>query len=349
MSHAPLDVLRDLADREASGELICVAGEVEVHVFLQRGRVAWATDSEHPRAFARHLQDMTGIDDASFRDILESCQRERRPLGETLVTWGAASHDEVREALRHQLLLALKILARPTQTQSLFLDRTRQYSEYDASLTFAVQSLLETAPAPAAPAAPLARPSARPRAATNDAERLLATVDDLMWTELFTGVELVAAAPEPTPTPRVGRAIIEESLLDGTELVALRDPAGTLAGARMGRNQSLWCRLSAAGVVGRVISELGIFAMLGGRESPTQGAGERGDAWTFGASDSPVAEALAEFVRTAPSTLAALFIDPDEPSASLGVGTELPCELALELTRRRTPLTQPPWSGSAHR
>ncbi len=51
VNEAPLSQLLGLAASEASGELVCEAGGVEVHVFLQCGRVAWASDSRYPRAF----------------------------------------------------------------------------------------------------------------------------------------------------------------------------------------------------------------------------------------------------------------------------------------------------------
>src|SRR5262245_25437261 len=98
-----LDRIAALASQNASGELICASDSVEVHVFLQRGRIAWATDSTRPLAFTRHLLQTAQIDVEVFREILESCRREKRPLGETLIAWGVATREEVRDALRHQI------------------------------------------------------------------------------------------------------------------------------------------------------------------------------------------------------------------------------------------------------
>ena len=41
--HDPLTELRELAQRAETGEFICATSALEVHVYLQRGRIAWAT------------------------------------------------------------------------------------------------------------------------------------------------------------------------------------------------------------------------------------------------------------------------------------------------------------------
>ena len=84
VSHGARVILSDLVACEASGELICVSDKFEVHVYFQRGRIAWATDSTRPLAFTRYLLETAKIDPEIFREILESCRREKRPLGETL-------------------------------------------------------------------------------------------------------------------------------------------------------------------------------------------------------------------------------------------------------------------------
>lgn len=78
----PLAILVELSEARMSGELICASDEAEVHVYLQHGRIAWATDSTHPFAFTRRLREITAIENDTLREILEACKRERRPLGQ---------------------------------------------------------------------------------------------------------------------------------------------------------------------------------------------------------------------------------------------------------------------------
>ncbi|MBX3229611.1 MAG: sigma-54-dependent Fis family transcriptional regulator [Labilithrix sp.] len=120
-----------LSKEGASGELICASDTIEVHVYLQRGRIAWATDAAQPLAFTRYLLERAQIDVEVFREILESCRREKRPLGETLIAWGVATREEVRDALRHQIELALARIHESGPVESLFLKRTSQFSDYD--------------------------------------------------------------------------------------------------------------------------------------------------------------------------------------------------------------------------
>ena len=46
--------LRELVEQGATGELVACAADVEIHVYLQRGRVAWGTCSAQRFAFVRH-------------------------------------------------------------------------------------------------------------------------------------------------------------------------------------------------------------------------------------------------------------------------------------------------------
>jgi hypothetical protein len=137
-------------------ELICVSASIEIHVYLQAGRVAWALDSEHPLAFAGQLQESGGIDPTALREVVASCRRERLPLGETLVAWGLSTWDGVRACLRHQIQLALRALGAVDAAETVFLSRT--YRAYDERLTFDVHELLDPEHVSRAERA-LARPS----------------------------------------------------------------------------------------------------------------------------------------------------------------------------------------------
>ena len=131
-SERPLSTLVRLVRTEASGELICAADSLEIHVFLQRGKVAWCTESGKPFAFTQRLFELTELDRDGFRQIIDECRRDRLPLGETLIRWGVASLEQVREALRRQIVEALTALAVQHDAQVIFLERSRAFDDPQA-------------------------------------------------------------------------------------------------------------------------------------------------------------------------------------------------------------------------
>jgi hypothetical protein len=342
MERRPIDVLEAVSRREASGELICASATAEVHVFLQRGRIAWATDSEHPFAFTRYLQKTAQIDAEAFRDILESCKREKRPLGETLVSWGVATPEEVRDALRHQVVLALEVLCTGGPAQTLFLDRTRQFSQYESSLTFELNEILPgacTGPDVGVVASPTPSIEPGPGSAVPEqyARRLLDSVEGVLWAELLEATRVLDAAPEPARSDRFPREIVERSVLDGAQLVALRSPEGTLAGVALPDTRSLWCRLAVDATVGAAVSALAAF---GQTDRNADGGAELGSgattAWTGGASEGQAADELRGFLARAPEALCALVTSHGDDAwwSGAGAGGIAP-EWALDLVHRR--------------
>lgn len=149
MSTHAINLLRASARAQKSGELICAGPSIEVHVYLQRGRVAWATDSLHPYEFGRYLRARTSIDETMFGELLDECRRDRLPLGEALVGWKLATWEQVQAALHHQVSLAMRALLEGKGGPALFLDRPR-FTEYDERLTFDLSSFI-TEPEPTAP------------------------------------------------------------------------------------------------------------------------------------------------------------------------------------------------------
>ncbi len=140
-----LEQLVDLAERGASGEFVCSCSNAEVHVYLQSGRIAWASDSRHRRAFTQHLKEHARLDEASIEAVVAECRRSKRPIGETLMAWNLATRDEVRAAIRHQMMLALQFFQlRCEDSHALFLERT-QYQKYDPNLTFHLSELVPEA------------------------------------------------------------------------------------------------------------------------------------------------------------------------------------------------------------
>ncbi len=143
-----IEQLVDLAKRRASGEFVCSCSNDEVHVYLQRGRIAWATDSKHRHAFTQHLKEQARLDDSSIEAVVTECRRSKRPMGETLVAWNLATPDEVRAAIRHQIMMALLFLRLGCGApRALFLDRAH-YQKYDPDLTFHLSELVPESTAP---------------------------------------------------------------------------------------------------------------------------------------------------------------------------------------------------------
>ncbi|OFX23182.1 MAG: hypothetical protein A2V77_11475 [Anaeromyxobacter sp. RBG_16_69_14] len=141
MNDSPLSQLLGLADSAASGEFVCEIDGAEAHVFLQSGRIAWASDSRHPRAFTQHLKEHAGLDAGSLEEAIAEARRSHVPIGETLVAWKLATKEQVRAALRYQIDLALAVIEQPSAAaKAVFLPRP-QYSKLDVQLTFAVQEL----------------------------------------------------------------------------------------------------------------------------------------------------------------------------------------------------------------
>ncbi|MFZ5438364.1 MAG: DUF4388 domain-containing protein [Myxococcota bacterium] len=136
-----LATLLHVAATRATGEFIAAADELEVHVYLQEGRVAWATSSTERLLFSRVLVETTSLTPELLQDIFQVCLRERRKLGETLLSHGLATLEQVRGALRAQIDAALQALQRSPHARTLFLPRKQSFRAYDAALTFALDEL----------------------------------------------------------------------------------------------------------------------------------------------------------------------------------------------------------------
>ncbi|MDF1564861.1 MAG: response regulator [Deltaproteobacteria bacterium] len=138
-SEDPVARLREWAELGADGEFIATAAEWEVHVHLQEGRVAWATSSASKYAFTRHLSEHFGIEKEAIVEVVDECRKTRKNVGETLVEWGIATEEQVRESLRAQIADALAVLPGSSGVQSIFLSRG---SDYAQPLTFTLDELL---------------------------------------------------------------------------------------------------------------------------------------------------------------------------------------------------------------
>lgn len=292
-----LERIAHLSRQEATGELICASDELEVHVYLQQGRVAWATDASHPLAFTRYLLEEAQIEVEVFREILESCRREKRPLGETLIAWGVATREEVKEALRHQIELALGALASLGPVESLFLNRSSQFASYDVGLTFRIGEL-------AVPDLP--RRSSRTFGAVTPNASLLqcarSVLDGVVWLEALEDAKLVESFPTPLAESRVSSTLVRRTLLDGANLVVIRSHATTLAGVAVAPSSSLWCLIDDAMTVGAVTAALSslISSNGAGRRTSEKPPAMSIEPRTIGRGDPRVEEVLRELARAAP-------------------------------------------------
>lgn len=140
-STGPAKLVELLAGGE-SGELIFSAGRLEVHVLVTRGRIAWATDSAHPLELARRIRERRGLEADVLAEVVAECRTTRQPFGATLVAWGLATWEDVREALVHQIRTALGELAASAPGSVVFLARAG-FADYDSQLTFGLDELVE--------------------------------------------------------------------------------------------------------------------------------------------------------------------------------------------------------------
>jgi hypothetical protein len=162
-----LEQLADLAEQGASGELVCSTAGGEIHVYLQAGRIAWASSTGQRHAFTDRLKAVTGADDEVIEAVVAECSRTHRPIGEGLIAWKVATAEQVRASLRHQIRGALAGAARDPGARTLFLERAH-YCRYDRDLTFQLAEVVagDSAGSDPAPASTAARGPAAELAAT---------------------------------------------------------------------------------------------------------------------------------------------------------------------------------------
>lgn len=332
----PSDRLRELAAVGASGEFICVTASFEVHVFLQAGRVAWATDSKHPFAFASTLQRTARIDVDTFRQLVEECRRDRLPLGETMVEWGLASWEQVRAALSNQIRQAISLIAALPSAHTLFLER--EYAEYNERLTFAPEEFLgepesqETAAREPELPAEQAQPAGL-------AQQLRSSIDGLAWVEVLEGGSAIDSDPA-TRGSRVPEALLGATLGDGADFVAIRSSQGSVVGLRLPRSErSLWCRLEADSTFGAVLAALWSMTSAADRAMVSAPTRRGAVAWSLGDETSARAAEIVSFLLRAEELLGVLLLP------ELGAGgpvfacgsSDVEAEYCLDVAGRRAP------------
>jgi hypothetical protein len=321
----PLHGFLELVSRRVSGEFVCVSPASELHFYLQAGRLAWATDSGLPFAFGRYLLEHTSMSKETFQEVLESCRRDRLPLGETLISWEVVTLDEIRAALRHQIDGALATLRRTARGRTIFLERQRQYATYDTRLTFDVEELLPRA----LPRQLLDSVPGSDGGETDVVRELRARVPEATWIELVTGDEVVEQDP-PRDLPWVPDGLLARTALDGAETVVLRTARGAITGAVIdGGRRSLWCGVTIESKLGAVVSSL--HALAGFNPSLPPASTAPGRAAPRGTT------ALDRFLERAPEVLAVFVLDGDEAVMIAGRADVDP-ESMLPKVRRRLPV-----------
>src|SRR5688572_24680170 len=307
-------IARDLADcvrRGMSGEFICASPATEVHVHLQSGRIAWATDSRHAFVFTRHLQEHAKVRAEQFREVLDACRREHLPLGETLIDWKLATLEQVRAALHFQISCALTELTRLRGGQRVFLERTRGYQEYASELTFELGDFGTELAAAVDGSEPSSQGLVR---------QIREAVADVDWVELLDGTRVTDQDP-PATEVRVPLPVLRVTLLDGAELVTLRAARGTLVGASLQSGRTLWCRLAVDSTFGTAVSALSTAAGVDFHKATTwRPPPHSSGPWTLGSRYSSVTRELSEFLERAPELVATVVRTPDGSEVLRGVG-----------------------------
>jgi hypothetical protein len=338
---APMSELRALARAEATGEFICATPALEVHVYLQRGRVAWATASTQPFEFARYLKETVHIDGTAFRQVIDECRRERLPLGETLVQWGLVGWDDVKAALRHQIKLALSALPEEGTGRTMFLERAR-FTEYNPELTLDIEGLMPAGAPPAPAAHGAASHEDGGRARDGNASQLLETIDGAAWVQVFESGAVVESAPGAVDA-LVPDSLVAQTIGEDADFVAVRSERGSLVGVRLAEpGRSLWCMLSAQSTFGAAVSALWSLGAVQPHPPPPRGElVQEETAWVLGEGSSPALGEMRLVVERASEVCAVIVTDAAGAPVS-GIGRRVGVAQTLETIRRRARVFESP-------
>lgn len=335
------ELLRRRARAEASGELICASATAEVHVFLQRGRVAWAIDSAHPFVFTRFLKEQSKIDDEAFSHVLDSCRRDRLPLGETLVAWGLATLSDILAALRYQIQLALATLRSIEDTaEAIFLER-RRFGEYDVRLTFDLTEILEDGGVEASRAR--AASVADDANGASQARAVLGSVRGATWVQVLDdGRRVDVAARAEGDVPPVSRDLVQATLDDGADFVGLRSPDGSLLGGLLGPRRHLWCALSANANYGAAFAAISGLTTRDRQRHKANGRAKAPIGWTVGDVESTWAAELSQVFAYGGDVLAVGLVDAvGQLSTAMGTVDLSRAQFESIVARRRATLFGP--------
>lgn len=322
----PLELVRRLAASGASGELISASDAVEVHVYLLDGRLAWATTSSDRNAFVAHLVNHHGVSAEGIREVVEECQRTRRRLGETLVSWGLATTAQVRDALGVQIAGALGALMNHESAQSIFLPRRMSYA-YE--LTFDAAELLPTRVA-----------SDLEELAATLVATLLDSVHDAHWVEVVEGSEVIARAARArarSPEPLAAyRAVVHDGALDA---LVVRSGAGVVLGQRLpGRDATVWVGAAPDVKIGVAAA---LLATIAGSASPSHAAAPAGAAWHERGLRNGRAAVISTAMKNTDDLVAVVLLDADGQATGAWRGSEDELDAHARTCRALLPALHP--------
>lgn len=224
---SPLTTLAKHVAASATGELIAVGDGVEVHLYLQAGRIAWGTTTAERFVFRRHLEEHFQIDAGALQETLIDCQKTRRPLGESLITRNVLTLAQVREALRAQVASAVSSLEQCAADQMLFLPRGENFLSYDTRLTFSFDEIQGQSQLP-----------------LEVLHQLEQAVPQLTGAAVLAEGRVLASLRVPPPVSAIEE--LSQQFLEGAHLMVLRASGGNLIGGTLPQaKHSLWCGLPA--------------------------------------------------------------------------------------------------------
>lgn len=252
-----IETLARLAKEEATGELVCATPEAEVHIHLQGGRIAWATSSAARFAFTRYVVQQCEIDATAFRELVSECRRENKPLGETLIEWGVASEDQVRSALKKQIVDALDTLRVGGKAETVFLQRGTGYRNYNREFTFTFGEVFQRERRPRRSSQHLPAISSRPPPAEflERLGHLARNEPDVHWVEHHQGGKLGLRLPEGSAALGIDGPASEVFRGD-VDFVSVRGGRENLIGVDLGAPGSVWCGVDPQVVLGAMILAL---------------------------------------------------------------------------------------------
>jgi len=312
-SRVALEALGTLARNRASGEFVLAGDDVEAHVFFVEGQVAWATSSNMPNELARRLVERCHLDPEKLRGVVEECRRTGKRFGETLIASGIATLNDVKDALRGQIVAALAALSAVAEPHTSFLPRQ---VDYRRDLTFALGELLagSFSAEPHEAENPEEPMSAAHASAMELIRGIAASLPDLLWTQVVIGGDIVAEAARDGALPAYDLAPELDSLVrDEVDCVVIRSAFGALAGQAVPHlGGTLWCAMSSSARLGFAAS---LMATRSGRTTATAPALETDTAAVAHATETALllrsTAFLCDLVTNTPQLLAAVVFERD--------------------------------------
>ncbi|MEL6548482.1 MAG: DUF4388 domain-containing protein [Myxococcota bacterium] len=128
-------------DARSSGEFIVASGDSQIRVYLQHGRIAWASSSRSRYGFTKYLEEHCSVSRVTIEQAVRCCRESKLSIGAYLIQQGIVSADEVQTALREQVEAALLDLADcAADANALFLPAGENSKTYTSS-TFKLSEL----------------------------------------------------------------------------------------------------------------------------------------------------------------------------------------------------------------